>query len=114
MPFRLQVSGSMACFTRPELKAERFSYDVITPSAARGVVEAIYWKPGVQWQVDAIHVLRPIRFASFRRNEVTSKIAPGTIRRAMNNEILDGLRLIADSGTERNQRATTLLVDVAY
>ena len=114
MRFRLQVSGNMACFTRPELKAERFSYDVITPSAARGVAEAIYWKPGVQWQIDAIHVLKPIRFASFRRNEVTSKIAPGNVKRAMNNETLDGLRLIADSGAERNQRATVLLVDVAY
>src|SRR5690625_1683791 len=67
---RLHVWGERACFTRPELKTERFSYDVITPSAARGILEAIHWKPAIRWCIDRIHVLKPIRFESIRRNEV--------------------------------------------
>ena len=64
------VSGDHACFTRPEMKVERVSYDVMTPSAARGILEAIHWKPAIRWIVEAIHVLKPIRFQSIRRNEV--------------------------------------------
>lgn len=71
---KLVVSGRNACFTRPEMKVERVSYDVITPSAARGILEAIHWKPAIRWVVDRIHVLRPIRFETIRRNEVASKI----------------------------------------
>ena len=71
---RLHIWGDRACFTRPEMKGERVSYDVITPSAARGILEAIHWKPAIRWQVDRIHVLKPIRFETFRRNEVGSKI----------------------------------------
>ena len=72
---RLHVWGERACFTRPEMKVERVSYDVITPSAARGLLEAILWKPQIRWVVDRIHVLRPIRFQSFRRNEVGAKVS---------------------------------------
>lgn len=67
---KLHIWGDFACFTRPEMKAERVSYDVITPSAARGVLEAIYWKPQIRWVIDSIEVLKPIRFTNIRRNEV--------------------------------------------
>jgi CRISPR-associated protein Cas5d len=70
---KIRIRGELACFTRPELKAERVSYEVITPSAARGVVEAVLWKPAIAWEVHEIAVLNPIRWASFRRNEVKSK-----------------------------------------
>ena len=72
---RLKVWGDHACFTRPEMKVERVSYDVMTPSAARGILEAIHWKPAIRWVIDSIHVLKPIRFQSIRRNEVGSKSA---------------------------------------
>jgi CRISPR-associated protein Cas5d len=111
---RLKVEGGFACFTRPELKSERFSYDVITPSAARGMIEAIHWKPAIRWQVNKIHVLRPIRFASVRRNEVKSKVPVGSVRRAMNSGDLSELAIDISDSDNRNQRATTLLVDVAY
>lgn len=111
---KLLISGDYACFTRPELKAERYSYDVITPSAARGILEAIHWKPAIRWQIDRIHVLKPIRFRSVRRNEVTKKVPAGTIRRAMEIGEVDTLYLQADAAENRMQRATTLLVDVAY
>ncbi len=68
--FCLEVAGDYACFTRPEMKVERVSYDVITPSAARGIFEAIFWKPAIRWQVRKIEVLNPIRWTSVRRNEV--------------------------------------------
>ena len=80
---RLHVWGERACFTRPEMKGERVSYDVITPSAARGILSAIHWKPAIAWRVDRIHVLRPIRFESLRRNEVGSKVPVGNVSRAM-------------------------------
>src|SRR5208337_5077112 len=70
MSINLHVWGDFACFTRPEMKVERVSYDLITPSAARGMVEAVYWKPEIRWRIDRIHVLKPIRFTSLRRNEV--------------------------------------------
>lgn len=74
---RLWVSGSYGLFTRPETKVERVSYDAITPSAARGVLEAIHWKPAIVWVIDRIHVLAPIRFQSIRRNEVGHKAPVG-------------------------------------
>src|SRR5947199_4819562 len=80
---RLRVSGRWALFTRPEMKVERVSYDVLTPSAARGVIEAIYWKPEIRWRIDRVHVLNPIRFTSLRRNEVASKIPAANVSRAM-------------------------------
>ena len=72
---QLEVWGAYALFSRPELKVERVSYDVPTPSAARGLVEAIYFHPGLRWHIDKIYVLNPIRFVSVRRNEVASKIS---------------------------------------
>src|SRR5688572_8430473 len=88
-PIRLIVSREYACFTRPEMKVERVSYDVITPSAARGILEAIYWKPQVRWVVERLHVLRPIRFTNLRRNEVASKASAANARKAMKGT-LDG------------------------
>jgi CRISPR-associated protein Cas5d len=81
--FDLRVWGDFACFTRPEMKVERVSYDVITPSSARGVFEAIYWKPEIRWVIDRILVLNPVRFTNLRRNEVKSKIPAGAVRSAM-------------------------------
>jgi len=103
--------GELACFTRAEMKVERVSYDVITPSAARGVVEAIYWKPEIRWVVDRVRVLRPIRFTSMRRNEVGAKISATTAASAMRSG-RGNLGLYIEA--ERQQRATLLLRDVAY
>ena len=114
MPYgvKLHVWGEYACFTRPEMKVERVSYDVMTPSAARGILEAIHWKPAIRWVVDRIHVLKPIRFENLRRNELGDKIPVGSVRTAMKRGDTAGLRtLIEDS---RQQRAATLLRDVAY
>lgn len=72
MPIKLEAWGEYALFTRPEMKVERVSYDVMTPSAARGLIEAIYWHPGIRWFIDRIHVCTPIRFTNLRRNEVKS------------------------------------------
>lgn len=109
---RLSVLGRYALFTRPETKVERVSYDVMTPSAARGVLEAIHWKPAIRWVIDRIHVLAPIRFQSIRRNEVGHKAPAGTMRAAMNRGHLEGLHLLVDE--DRQQRASTVLVDPAY
>jgi CRISPR-associated protein Cas5d len=110
----LKVSGDYALFSRPEMKVERVSYDVMTPSAARGVLEAIYWKPQIRWIIDEIHVLNPIRFTNIRRNEVSSKIAVkgGTgVNAAMANP---EIRPTMDVAENRQQRASLLLKDVAY
>ncbi len=111
MGIRLRVWGDFACFTRPDQKVERASYDVITPSAARGIVEAIYWKPEIRWIVTRIHVLNPIRFTSLRRNEVASKIPATTAASAMKSG-RGWLGLYV--GEDRQQRAATILRDVAY
>ncbi|MBB5215222.1 type I-C CRISPR-associated protein Cas5c [Parapusillimonas granuli] len=109
---RLHIWGERACFTRPEMKVERVSYDVITPSAARGILEAIHWKPAIRWVIDRIHVLRPIRFESIRRNEVGSKLSPANVVKAMKAGSTAGLASYVDE--ERQQRAATILRDVAY
>jgi CRISPR-associated protein Cas5d len=109
---RLKVWGDHACFTRPEMKAERVSYDVITPSAARGILEAVHWKPAIHWVIDKIHVLKPIRFQSIRRNEVGSKISARIITTAMNRGSIEGLHLLVDE--DRQQRGSTVLAEVAY
>jgi CRISPR-associated protein Cas5d len=109
---RIHVWGDRACFTRPEMKVERVSYDVMTPSAARGILEAIHWKPPILWVVDRIHVLKPIRFQSIRRNEVGAKANATSAERAMRAGSTEGLGLVMEE--ERQQRAATLLVDVAY
>ena len=100
---RLKVWGDYALFTRPELKVERLTYDVMTPSAARGVLEAVHWKPAIRWAIDAIHVLTPIRHQSIRRNEVGHKAPAGMIKRAMNRGDLEGLGILVDK--DRQQRA---------
>ncbi len=109
---KLHIWGDYACFTRPEMKVERVSYDVLTPSAARGVLEAIHWKPAIAWVIDRIHVLKPIRFQTFRRNEVASKIPAGSVRAAMNRDTLEGLGLAVDD--DRQQRATIALYKAGY
>jgi CRISPR-associated protein Cas5 subtype I-C len=108
---KLLAYGEYACFTRPEMKGERVSYDAITPSAARGIVEAIYWHPGLRWVVDSLTVLNEIKFDSIRRNELGGKIPPRNISQAMKGADID-LHLVITS--DRQQRATLLLRDVAY
>jgi CRISPR-associated protein Cas5d len=107
----LHVWGDLACFTRPEMKVERVSYDVITPSAARGMIEAIYWKPEIRWVIDRLLVLRPIRWTTLRRNEVRAKIPATAAAKAM-REGKGDLGLFVEA--ERQQRAALLLRDVAY
>lgn len=109
---KLKVSGEYACFTRPEMKVERVSYDVMTPSAARGLLEAIHWKPAIRWVIDEIYVLKPIGFQSIRRNEVGHKAPVSKLKSAMRAGSLEGVQLLADE--DRQQRAATVLVDVAY
>lgn len=109
---RLHVWGDYACFTRPEMKVERVSYDVMTPSAARGILEAIHWRPAIRWVVDRIHVLKPIRFETLRRNELGKKIPTRNVVSAMNAGTTEGLYAVIEK--ERQQRATILLRDVAY
>src|SRR5438309_8976866 len=87
--FKVRVCGPLACFTRPEFKVERVSYEVMTPSAARGILEAVYWKPAIRWVVTEIHVLEPIRFQSFRRNEVNSRVSVRKVLQAMNGTPLE-------------------------
>ena len=108
---RLEISGDYALFSRPEMKTERVSYDVITPSAARGILEAIYWKPEIRWVIDEIQVLNPIRFTNIRRNEISQKIPVRNVTAAM--AAGEGnLRLHVDEN--RQQRASLLLRDVRY
>lgn len=110
----LRIWGDYACFTRPEMKAERVSYDVITPSAARGILEAIYWKPSIRWVVDRIHVMNPIRFDNVRRNEVDSTIAvkgKTGVSAAMKGGATP-LRLYIEDN--RQQRAAMVLRKVEY
>jgi CRISPR-associated protein Cas5d len=108
---KLKVWGDYACFTRPEMKVERVSYDVMTPSAARGILEAIYWKPAITWVVDRIHVLKPIRFDNIRRNELASKIPLTTVKKAMKDGSSPIGLFIED---DRQQRAAMVLRDIAY
>lgn len=109
--FCLEVAGAFACFTRPEMKVERVSYDVITPSAARAVFESILWKPAIRWQVQRIEVLRPIRFMNLRRNEVSAVVSTRNVQQAMN---AGSGQLALYIEEERQQRAGYFLRDVAY
>jgi CRISPR-associated protein Cas5d len=106
---RLRIWGEYACFTRPEMKVERVSYDVMTPSAARGILEAIYWKPAIRWVVDKIHVLKPVRFENIRRNELSNKVSIN--KRTMNEGSKAIQQFIED---DRQQRASMVLRDVDY
>ncbi|MCL6650455.1 MAG: type I-C CRISPR-associated protein Cas5c [Chloroflexi bacterium] len=107
-PLAVKVWGEFACFTRPEMKAERVSYSVMTPSAARGVLEAIFWKPAFRWQVREIWVLNEIRWFSIRRNEVNARASPQAARRWAKEG--GGYR----AGDDRAQRHALVLRDVAY
>ncbi len=108
---KLYVEGDYALFTRPEMKAERVSYDVITPSAARGILEAVYWKPQIRWVIDKIHVLKPIRFTNIRRNEVSDKAGTPSAT-AMRGEEVAPLGIAIEE--KRQQRASLVLKNVAY
>ena len=112
MSVKILVWGQMACFTRPEMKTERVSYDIMTPSAARGILDAIYWHPGLFWVVDTITVCRPIRFANIRRNEVKSTILASKVRRVM--EQGGGEELYIATSQDIQQRAAMVLRDVEY
>ena len=108
---KVKVWGDYALFSRPELKVERCSYDVITPSAARGILEAIYWHPGLRWIIDKIYVNKPIKFTSVRRNEVKSKILASSVLQAYNG---GDKPLHISTKAEIVQRASLLLCDVEY
>ena len=109
--FCLELSGPYACFTRPEMKVERVSYDVITPSAARACFEAILWKPAIRWHVRRLEVLKPIRWINLRRNEVSGVVSTRNVETAMRSGT-GNLALYVDE--ERQQRAGLFLRDVAY
>ncbi len=108
---QVEVWGDYALFTRPELKVERVSYDVMTPSAARGIMDAIYWHPGLVWHVDRIHVLSPIAFTSIRRNEVKDKISAATVQSAMTGGSKPQAII---TGKSIQQRASLVLTNVRY
>ncbi len=107
----LELSGPWACFTRPEMKVERVSYDVMTPSAARACFEAILWKPAIRWHIRKIEVLKPIRWINLRRNEVASVVSSRNVETAMKNGTGDLALYVED---DRQQRAGLFLRDVAY
>ena len=111
MGVKVKVWGDFALFSRPELKVERCSYDVMTPSAARGILDAIYWHPGLKWVVDKIYVRKPIQFTSVRRNEVKSKVLASSVLQAYNG---GEKPLYISSKEEIVQRASLLLCDVEY
>lgn len=109
---KIRVSGDYALFTRPEMKVERVSYDIITPSAARGIIEAVYWKPAIRWVIDKIHVLKEIEFTNIRRNEVSEKASESEARRRMNGTTTEPMYLSAIDN--RQQRAALVLKNVDY
>ncbi|MCM1193442.1 MAG: type I-C CRISPR-associated protein Cas5c [Butyrivibrio sp.] len=126
MSVMVETWGKNACFSRPEMKTERVSYDIITPSAARGLLEAIYWHPGLNWVVDKIYLMAPIqlerqkeaeidptgiKMTSVKRNEVKSKISASTVRTVMTT---GGGSLYLNTAVERNQRSSLILQDVHY
>ena len=107
----IRVQGQYALFTRPEMKVERVSYDVITPSAARGIIEAVYWKPAIKWVIDRIHVLREIEFTNIRRNEVSDKASVDNALQVMKGT---NKPLYIAATEARQQRAAMVLKDVDY
>ena len=109
--YTLEVTGDYACFTRPEMKVERVSYDIITPSAARSIFEAILWKPAIRWRINKIEVLKPIKWVSVRRNEVGAVASTRNAESAMRAGKGHLALYIED---ERQQRAGLFLRDVAY
>lgn len=107
----VRVRGAYALFTRPEMKVERVSYDMITPSAARGIIEAVYWKPAIRWVVDRIHLYREPEFTNIRRNEVSIKASVSEAQQVMNGS---AKALYIDSTAARQQRAAMVLKNVEY
>ena len=111
MSVTIAVWGDYACFSRPEMKVERVSYDMITPSAARGLVEAIYWHPGMRWIIDRIHICAPIRFTNIRRNEVKDTISARKVSTVMEKGTGE---LYLATPESIQQRAAMVLRDVRY
>ena len=111
MSVRVEVWGDYALFTRPELKVERVSYDVMTPSAARGLLEAIYWHPGLRWIIDKIYVMNPIRFTNIRRNEISATLSAAKAKTVMSGGNADLFICTQDC---IQQRAAMVLQDVHY
>ncbi len=109
---KLEVWGDYALFTRPEMKVERVSYDVITPSAARGIIEAIYWKPAIKWVIDKIYIYNPIEFTNIRRNEVSSKASSLKAKSAMLGK--SSAPMFINITSDRQQRAAMVLKNVHY
>jgi CRISPR-associated protein Cas5d len=109
--FSLRIRGGMACFTRPEFSTERLSYELMTPSAARGVIEAVLWKPAIRWEITSIALLSPVRWIEFRRNEVNSRISTQNALRASR-----GGEPVPEffSDEDRAQRNTLALREVDY
>ena len=110
MSVQMEVWGDYALWTRPELKTERYSYDVPTPSGARGMLESIYWHPGLRYVIDRIYVMNPIRFTNLRRNEVKSKV----LASAMLSEANGKAASYIDRNEDIQQRATTMLRDAHF
>lgn len=110
MSMCIEVWGPYACFSRPEMKTERVSYDIITPSAARGLVESIYWHPGLKYHIDRIHLLAPIKFTNVRRNEVRSTLLASSALSAAKGGVPPALY----TSQEIQQRAALVLQDVHY
>lgn len=113
MPYgiKLKVWGDYACFSRPEMKVERVSYDVITPSAARGILEAIYWKPAIRWVIDKVTVINPIKFENIRRNELLGKISMSAVKKAYSGNKDIALYQSTDNIV---QRSSLVLKNVCY
>jgi CRISPR-associated protein Cas5d len=108
---KIRVGGDYALFTRPEMKVERVSYDIITPSAARGIIEAVYWKPAIRWVIDKIHVLKQIEFTNVRRNEVSEKASTDKVLQIMKGS---SIPFYLSSNDARQQRAALVLKNVEY
>lgn len=111
MAVKVEVWGDFACFSRPEMKVERITYDVMTPSAARGLLEAVYWHPGMKWFIDNIYVLSPIQFTNVRRNEVKSKILASNVKGAMTGGKNE---LFLSTSSDIQQRSSLVLQNVHY
>lgn len=109
--FRIMVEGDYACFTRPELKVERVSYDVPTPGAMEGLLKSIYWKPAIRYVIDRIIVFQPIEFANIRRNEVKDKVLLSAVKKQMKGKGADPCIYTSES---RSQRAAMVLKNVKY
>ncbi|MEG0496335.1 MAG: type I-C CRISPR-associated protein Cas5c [Eubacterium sp.] len=109
---KIEISGEYALFTRPELKVERYSYEIITPSAARGVLEAVYFKPQIKWKINKIHIYNALKFASFKRNEVSEKILESDAKKMMKGS--KSAKGYLNTVDKIQQRSATVLKDVRY